>query len=124
MNRLAKEQKHTLAKEVSDSNEKYIFRIWLLSLGMAGAEFKTARRIPLAPLSGNAAFKDDAMEERWKEKQAVKREALKAAKAETDFAESEVSTDEADWTRMGKTACRPSGRSMASSTPTAGIASS
>ena len=68
MNRLALEQKHTLPRPVVAENEKYIFRIWLLRLGMAGAEYKTARRILLAPLSGNAAFKDEAMQERWKEK--------------------------------------------------------
>ena len=73
MNRLAKEQKRTQAKAVDTKNEKYIFRIWLLALGMGGDEFKTARRVLLAPLSGNAAFKDRAMEQRWKEKQAAKR---------------------------------------------------
>ena len=73
MNRLAKEQKRTQAKAVDATNEKYIFRIWLLALGMGGDEFKTARRVLLAPLSGNAAFKDQAMEERWKVKQAAKR---------------------------------------------------
>ena len=73
MNRLAKEQKRTQAKNVDTTNEKYIFRIWLLALGMGGDEFKITRRVLLAPLSGNAAFKDQAMEERWKEKQAAKR---------------------------------------------------
>lgn len=78
MNRLAKEQKRTQAKVTAATNEKYIFRIWLLSLSMGGDEFKTARRVLLAPLSGNAAFKDRAMEDRWKAKQAVKRNELKA----------------------------------------------
>ena len=64
MNRLAKEQKRTQAKAVDTTNEKYIFRIWLLALGMGGDEFRTARRVLLAPLSGNAAFKDEAMEQR------------------------------------------------------------
>ena len=73
MNRLAKEQKRTQAKVVDTTNEKYIFRIWLLALGMGGDEFKTARRVLLAPLTGNAAFKDQAMEDRWKAKQAAKR---------------------------------------------------
>ena len=50
-------------------------RIWLLSLGMGGDEFKTARRVLLASLSGNAAFKDAAMEQRWKEKRAGERKA-------------------------------------------------
>ena len=75
MNRLAKEQKRTQAKSVDTTNEKYIFRIWLLALGMGGDEFKNARRVLLAPLSGNAAFKDAAMEQRWKEKRAGERTA-------------------------------------------------
>ena len=73
MNWLAKEQKRTQAKTVDTTNEKYVFRIWLLALGMGGDEFKTARRVLLAPLTGNAAFKDQAMEDRWKAKQAAKR---------------------------------------------------
>ena len=73
MNKLAKEQKRTMAKTVDATNEKYIFRIWLLALGMGGDEFKTARRVLLHPLTGSAAFKDQAMEDRWKAKQAAKR---------------------------------------------------
>ena len=73
MNKAAKTAKRVMAKEVDTTNEKYIFRIWLLSLGMGGDEFKTARRVLLAPLSGNAAFKDAAMEQRWKEKRAAER---------------------------------------------------
>ncbi len=77
MNKLAKEQKRTMAKTVDATNEKYIFRIWLLALGMGGEEFKTARRALLHPLTGSAAFKDQAMEDRWKAKQAAKRDAAK-----------------------------------------------
>lgn len=77
MNRLAKEQKRTQAKSVDTTNEKYIFRIWLLALGMGGDEFKTARRVLLHSLTGSAAFKDQAMEDRWKAKQAAKRDAAK-----------------------------------------------
>ena len=73
ISKAAKEQKRVMAKTVDESNERYIFRIWLLRLGMGGEEFKTARRVLLHPLSGNAAFKDQAMELRWKEKQAAKR---------------------------------------------------
>ena len=94
MNRLAKEQKRTQSKTVDATNEKYIFRIWLLALGMGGDEFKTARRVLLDPLSGNAAFKDQAMEERWKAKQAAKRDALRAAKAAHAEENEECDTDE------------------------------
>ena len=75
MNKAAKTAKRVMAKTTDTTNEKYIFRIWLLSLGMGGDEFKTARRVLLAPLSGNAAFKDAAMEQRWKEKRAGERKA-------------------------------------------------
>ena len=82
MNKAAKEQKRVMAKAVETSNERYIFRIWLLALGMAGDDFKIARSILLAPLSGNAAFKDQAMEDRWKEKQAAKRAAFRETTTE------------------------------------------
>ena len=66
MGRMAKEQKHTLARPVAAENEKYSFRIWLISLGMKGDEYAQTRKILLAPLSGNAAFKDEAMQNRWR----------------------------------------------------------
>ena len=77
MNKLAKKHKRTMAKTVDTTNEEYIFRIWLLALGMSDEEFKTARRMLLHPLTGSAAFKDRAMEDRWKAKQAAKRDAAK-----------------------------------------------
>lgn len=91
MNKLAKEQKRTMAKTVDAANEKYIFRIWLLALGMGGDEFKTARRVLLKPLSGSAAFKDQAMENRWKAKQSAKRDTAKAVtKCDTPVTEEET----------------------------------
>lgn len=80
MNKAATAQKRVMAKLTDASNEKYIFRIWLLALGMGGEEFKTSRRVLLHPLTGSAAFKDQTMEDRWKEKQAAKRDALRKAK--------------------------------------------
>lgn len=80
MNKAAKEQKRVMAKTVDASNEKYIFRIWLLALGMGGEEFKTARRVLLHPLTGSAAFKDQAMQNRWKEKQAEKKKCAEGGK--------------------------------------------
>ena len=67
MNKLAKEQKRTMVKTVDITNERYIFHIWLLALGMGGDEFKTARRVLLHPISGSAAFKDQAMEDRGRQ---------------------------------------------------------
>jgi len=55
----AKEKKRVTAKEreVGD-NPKYAFRCWLLSLGIIGAEYKTARHILLRNLPGNSSFRD------------------------------------------------------------------
>lgn len=52
MDKAAKEHRRVVAKAVDVSNEKYIFRIWHLRLGMGGDEFKTTRRVLFAPLSG------------------------------------------------------------------------
>lgn len=73
MNRLSIEQGRVLLKEVDDSNEKFSFRIWLLSLGMKGEEYSTARRVLLAPLSGNTAFRTPEIEARFRENQRAKR---------------------------------------------------
>ena len=81
MNKHALEQKRIQAKVVNDANEKYIFRIWLVRLGMDGSEFKETRRILMENLSGHTAFRTKAEEEKWKARQQEKREALKAAKA-------------------------------------------
>ena len=80
MNKHALEQKRIQAKVVNDANEKYIFRIWLVRLGMDGSEFKETRRILMENLSGHTAFRTKADEEKWKARQQEKREALKAAK--------------------------------------------
>lgn len=81
MNRQALTQKRIQAKAVNDENEKYALRIWLTRLGMNGPEHKEARKVLMANLTGHCAFRTKAEEERWKEQQAKKREALKAAKA-------------------------------------------
>lgn len=93
MNRMALGQKHTLARPVTAENEKYSFRIWLITLGMKGDEYAQTRKILLAPLSGNAAFKDEAMQNRWKEKQRAKRTVGSTAE-NTDTAVAEESLDE------------------------------
>lgn len=97
MGRMAKEQKHTLARPVMAENEKYSFRIWLISLGMKGEEYAQTRKILLAPLSGNAAFKDEAMQNRWKEKQKAKRatvgDGLRNADESTDTAVAEATAE-------------------------------
>lgn len=81
MNKQAIDQKRILAKAVNEENEKYSLRIWLTRLGMNGMEYKTTRKILMENLSGHSAFRTDAERERWTQRQAEKRDALKAAKA-------------------------------------------
>ena len=68
MNTLAINQGRVLAREVDDRNERYIFRIWLLHLGMEGEDYREARRILLAPLSGSKAFRTPENEARFRER--------------------------------------------------------
>lgn len=92
MNKQAIAQQRIQAKEISEENEKYAMRIWLLRLGMNGPEYKEERRILMERLSGHAAFRTEDDRLRWQEKQNGKRDALKAAKqAGTEV---EVTTDE------------------------------
>ena len=84
MNNQALSQKRIQAKAVNDENEKYSFRIWLMRLGMNGPEYKGTRKILLEHLSGNTAFRTSAEKIKWKARQAEKRDALNAAKAETE----------------------------------------
>ena len=89
MNKQALDQKRIQAKVVNEENEKYALRIWLTRLGMNGSEFKEARKVLMANLTGHSAFRTPAEEAKWKARQAEKREALKAAKAETAAEEQE-----------------------------------
>ena len=52
------EQRNILARPVdpTEGNEKYIFRAWLIRLGMNGPEFKETRDYLLFPLEGDVAF--------------------------------------------------------------------
>ena len=84
MNKQALDQKRIQAKMVSDENEKYALRIWLTRLGMNGPEYKEARGVLMENLTGNSAFRTKAEEEKWKARQAKKREAAKAAGGSTE----------------------------------------
>ena len=81
MSKQAIDQKRIQAKTVNEDNEKYALRIWLTRLGMNGPEFKSTRKVLMENLTGHSAFRTDAEKQRWMERQAEKREALKAAKA-------------------------------------------
>lgn len=84
MNKMAITQKRVQAKDVDDSNEKYALRIWLIRLGLNGADFKADRKRLMAPLSGHTAFRNDAERERWEARQKAKRDAAKAEQNEEE----------------------------------------
>ena len=81
MNKMAQTQKRVQAKETDDSNEKYSLRVWLVRMGMNGPEYKAERKILMKNLTGHSAFRTPADEEKWKARQQVKRDVLRAAKA-------------------------------------------
>lgn len=54
----AKTSKRISPIEKETDNEKFTFRIFLISLGMNGDEFKKARKILMKNLSGNSAYKN------------------------------------------------------------------
>ena len=86
MNKQALVQKRIQAKEVNDGNEKYALRVWLTRLGMNGSEYKETRAVLMRNLSGHCAFRTEADKEKWQRRQAEKRDALKAAKAQSEEA--------------------------------------
>ena len=55
----AKRIKSASRKTAQEENPKFAFRTWLIRLGMNGDEFKTARKVLLAKLDGNSAFRRD-----------------------------------------------------------------
>ena len=50
-------QQRVTAKERQVENEKFAFRVFLVRLGLVGDQYKSARKILLANLEGNSAFK-------------------------------------------------------------------
>jgi hypothetical protein len=54
----AQEKKRVIAKaQESFENPRFTMRVWLIGLGMVGAEFSTARKILTKPLEGNGAWR-------------------------------------------------------------------
>ncbi len=84
MNKMAQTQKRVQAKETNDTNEKYSLRVWLVRLGLNGPEYKMERKLLMKNLSGHAAFRTKADEDKWKARQQVKKEALRAAKTKAE----------------------------------------
>lgn len=80
MNKSAIKQIHVRAKKVDETNEKFAFRTWLTRLGMNGSEYKAERNILYRNLSGHTAFRTAKDEEKWKARQAAKKEELRSGK--------------------------------------------
>lgn len=97
MNDQALTQKRIQAKHVNDANEKYAMRIWLIRIGMGGAEFKKTRAILMKPLGGHTAFRTPEKAQKAKEKAQRQRDALKAAKlaAQGSVSEGREASDDA-----------------------------
>jgi hypothetical protein len=81
MNRQALSQKRIQPKTVTEENEKYSFRIWLIRMGMKGEEYKEARKILLKNLSGNCAFRTEEEARAFSDKQKAKRVEAKKVQA-------------------------------------------
>ena len=73
----AKECKRVTAKDREVESEKFAFRVFLLSLGFVGTEYKQVRSILMKNLSGSAAFPTMAAADEFSAKQKAKRAARK-----------------------------------------------
>ena len=89
ISRSAIKHKRILARRNENENEKYYFHIWLTRIGLDGAEHKETRACLMENLSGHVAFRTPEDGERWKKRQAEKREALKAQKEAEETAQTE-----------------------------------
>lgn len=58
INQKSKELKYASSKPSETDNEKYVFRAWLMRLGMIGDEYKETRKELLQNLNGNSAFRN------------------------------------------------------------------
>ena len=65
INQSSLEQKHIQAKKVDESNEKFAFRVWLVRLGLNGADSKAERKTFYGNLTGHTAFRTKEDEEKW-----------------------------------------------------------
>ena len=65
MNKFAIGSKKIRAKEITEPNEKYSFRVWLVRMGMSGPEFKADRKELMKRLSGHSAFRTEADRQKW-----------------------------------------------------------
>ena len=79
MNKMAQEQKRIVPKEITEPNEKYAFRVWLIRLGMNGDDCKVDRKVLLENLSGHTAFRTEADKEKWIARQNAKKRKMHVA---------------------------------------------
>ena len=82
VNENAKRLKYSSCKPAQEDNPKYAMRTWLLRLNMSGDAFKKTRKVLLARLSGSAAFRTPAEEEKHKERLQAKKQ--KASEVDGD----------------------------------------
>ena len=82
VNENAKRLKYSSFKPAQEDNPKYAMRTWLLRLNMSGDAFKKTRKVLLARLSGSAAFRTPAEEEKHKERLQAKKQ--KASEVDGD----------------------------------------
>ena len=80
VNRAAIKQHTIHARQSEEPNEKFAFRTWLTRLGMNGPDLKVERTILYRNLSGHTAFRTQEDAEKWKARQAAKRQELREAK--------------------------------------------
>jgi hypothetical protein len=54
---IAKEERRVSPKEKVTDNDKFSFRVFLIRLGLVGADYKDVRKVLLQNLSGNSAYR-------------------------------------------------------------------
>lgn len=81
INKAAISQSRVQARRNEETNEKFAFRTWLTRIGMNGPELKAERALYYRNLTGHTAFRTPEDEEKWKKRQAERREARKASEA-------------------------------------------
>lgn len=65
INKAALTSRYIQPREITEPNEKYAMRCWLVRLGMTGEDLKFDRAILLSHLNGNSAFRTDRDKEMW-----------------------------------------------------------
>ena len=72
MIKYAAKKRYILPDETMEENEKYYMRVWLVRLGLEGAEGKRVRKVMLKNLKGHTSFRTKADRERWREAHGLK----------------------------------------------------